>query len=130
MASAEYESLRIDPTTDRDRWDDFDDGGLEAPGEDEWDEGYAPPPTPGYHDQGGEKGRRFASLGSNAHYAARERRRLLSAGTIPPERVHQTPNDKLWTLHPADVPGTPEYAETVFDPSGAGHDVSLPRSVK
>lgn len=33
---AEYEAVRMDPTTDRDRWDVWDDGGLEAPGEDEW----------------------------------------------------------------------------------------------
>ena len=32
---AEYEAARIDPTTDRDRWDVWDDGGLERPGEDE-----------------------------------------------------------------------------------------------
>lgn len=124
MVSAEYEASRIDPTTDRDQWDDFDDGGL---GADEWD--IAPPITPGYHDQGGEKARRIIP-GANAYSAGRERRRLLSAGAIPPERVHQTPNGKLWTLHPEDVPGTPEHAETVFSPSPAGHDVYLPRSAK
>ena len=33
---AAYEAVRIDPTTDRDRWDIFDDyATLEAPGEDE-----------------------------------------------------------------------------------------------
>lgn len=32
---ADYEAARIDPTTDRDRWDVWDDGGLERPGEDE-----------------------------------------------------------------------------------------------
>lgn len=32
----EYEAARMDPTTDRDRWDVWDDGGLERPGEDEW----------------------------------------------------------------------------------------------
>lgn len=36
--SAEYEAVRLDPTTDRDRWDVWDDGGLEQPGgNDEWD---------------------------------------------------------------------------------------------
>jgi hypothetical protein len=35
--SAEYEAVRIDPTTDRDQWDVWDDGGLEQPGGgDEW----------------------------------------------------------------------------------------------
>ena len=34
-AVGEYEAARIDPTTDRDRWDVWDDGGLERPGEDE-----------------------------------------------------------------------------------------------
>lgn len=34
----EYEAVRMDPTTDRHRWDVWDDGGLEAPGGgDEWD---------------------------------------------------------------------------------------------
>ena len=33
--SAEEEAVRLDPTTDRHRWDVWD-GGLEAPGEDEW----------------------------------------------------------------------------------------------
>lgn len=32
---AEYEALRMDPTTDLDRWDVWD-GGLERPGEDEF----------------------------------------------------------------------------------------------
>lgn len=31
----ELEAARLDPTTDRDQWDDFDDD-LERPGEDEW----------------------------------------------------------------------------------------------
>lgn len=35
FTDAEYEAARIDPTTDRDRWDVWDDGGLERPGEDE-----------------------------------------------------------------------------------------------
>lgn len=34
--SADYEAARLDPTTDRDRWDVWDDGGLEGPGGDEW----------------------------------------------------------------------------------------------
>lgn len=34
--TAEYEAARIDVTTDRDRWDVWDGGGLEAPGEDEF----------------------------------------------------------------------------------------------
>lgn len=34
--NAEREAVRLDPTTDRDRWDVWDDGGLEAPGGDEW----------------------------------------------------------------------------------------------
>ena len=29
-------AARIDPTTDRDRWDDWNDGGLEQPGGDQW----------------------------------------------------------------------------------------------
>ena len=33
---AEYEAARLDPTTDRDRWDVWGGGGLEAPGGDEW----------------------------------------------------------------------------------------------
>ena len=33
-AVGEYEAARIDPTTDRDRWDVWDDGGLERHGED------------------------------------------------------------------------------------------------
>lgn len=34
----EYEAARLDPTTDRERWDVWDDGGLERPGgDDEWD---------------------------------------------------------------------------------------------
>lgn len=33
---AEFEAARIDPTTERDRWDVWDDGGLERPGEDEF----------------------------------------------------------------------------------------------
>lgn len=37
VMSAEYEAVRIDPTTDRDQWDVWDDGGLEQPGGgDEW----------------------------------------------------------------------------------------------
>ncbi len=36
LRRAEYEAARLDPTTDRDRWDAWDDGGLEAPGEDEF----------------------------------------------------------------------------------------------
>ena len=35
VRDADYEAARIDPTTDRDRWDVWDDGGLERPGEDE-----------------------------------------------------------------------------------------------
>ena len=36
VMSAEFEAVRIDPTTDRDQWDVFDDdGGLEQPGDDE-----------------------------------------------------------------------------------------------
>lgn len=35
-ADAEYEAARMDPTTDRDRWDVWDDGGLERPGGDEF----------------------------------------------------------------------------------------------
>ena len=33
--AAESEAARIDPTTDRDRWDDWTDGDLERPGDDE-----------------------------------------------------------------------------------------------
>lgn len=37
VMAAEFEAVRVDPTTDRDRWDDFTDGGLEQPGGgDEW----------------------------------------------------------------------------------------------
>ncbi len=33
--SAEYEAARLDPYTDRDVWDDWTDGDLERPGDDE-----------------------------------------------------------------------------------------------
>lgn len=36
LRTAEYEAVRLDPTSDRHRWDVWDDGGLEAPGGDEW----------------------------------------------------------------------------------------------
>ena len=86
-------------------------------------------PTPGYHGHGGEKGRYVPYPPGPNLYAARERRRLMSPHSpVPNEQVEQTADDDLWKLHPEDFSGTPEYAETVFDPSGAGHPVNLPRT--